>query len=75
MADQTLSPSGSPAKTEIPAKAGSGKRAVLYTRISNGDQHAERYAWGLETNRYRLLRQWIAKRTMLGGGNGARKQV
>src|SRR6201981_1456254 len=41
MADQTLSPSGSPAKIEVRAKAGSGKRAVLYARISTGDQNAE----------------------------------
>jgi hypothetical protein len=36
MADQTLSPSGSPTKIEVRAKAGSGKRAVLYARISTG---------------------------------------
>src|SRR5246500_131581 len=41
MADQTLSLSDSSAKIEIPAKAVPGKRAVLYTRISTGDQHAE----------------------------------
>jgi DNA invertase Pin-like site-specific DNA recombinase len=41
MADQTLSPQGSPAKTEISTKPGSGKRAVLYTRVSTGDQHEE----------------------------------
>jgi len=41
MADQKLSPSGSPAKIEVRAKAGSGKRAVLYTRVSTGEQHPE----------------------------------
>jgi len=41
MADQKLSPRGSPAKIEVRAKPGSGKRAVIYTRISTGDQHAE----------------------------------
>src|SRR5690349_11954523 len=41
MADQTLSPEDSPNKTEIWTKAGSGKRAVVYTRVSTGDQHAE----------------------------------
>ena len=47
MADQTLSPSGSPAKIEVRAKAGSGKRAILYTRISTGDQHAETQLYDL----------------------------
>jgi hypothetical protein len=41
MAEQKLSPSGSRAKIEVPAKAGSGKRAVVYTRVSTGDQHPE----------------------------------
>ena len=41
MADQKLSPSGSPAKIEVRAKAVPGKRAVLYTRVSTGDQHAD----------------------------------
>jgi len=47
MADQKLSPQGSPAKTEIPAKAGSGKRAAFYTRVSTGDQHAETQLYDL----------------------------
>ncbi len=47
MADQTLPPSDSPAKTEIRAKAGSGKRAVIYTRVSTGDQHAETQLYDL----------------------------
>src|SRR5216684_2311513 len=41
MADQTLSPQGSPTKIEVRTKAGSGKRAVIYTRVSTGDQHPE----------------------------------
>jgi predicted site-specific integrase-resolvase len=47
MADQTLSPSGSPAKIEVPAKAGSGKRAAVYTRVSTGDQHPETQLYDL----------------------------
>jgi DNA invertase Pin-like site-specific DNA recombinase len=47
MADQTLSPSGSPAKIEVRAKAGSRKRAVLYARISTGDQNAETQLYDL----------------------------
>jgi hypothetical protein len=47
MAEQTLSPSGLPAKTEIRAKADSGKRAVIYTRVSTGDQHAETQLYDL----------------------------
>ena len=39
MADQKLSPSCLPIKTEFPAKSGSAKRAAIYTRISTGDQH------------------------------------
>ena len=41
MADQKPSASGSTAKIEVRAKAGSGKRAVLYTRVSTGEQHPE----------------------------------
>ena len=62
MADQTLSPQGSPAKTEIRAKAGSGKRAVLYTRISTGDQHAETQLYDLrelaKQRRYEIAREY-----------------
>jgi len=47
MADQTLSPSDSPAKVEVRAKASSGKRAVLYTRVSTGDQHPETQLYDL----------------------------
>src|SRR5438552_9373926 len=62
MADQTLSPQGSPAKTEIRAKAGSGKRAVLYTRISTGDQHAETQLYDLrelaKQRRYEIVHEY-----------------
>jgi DNA invertase Pin-like site-specific DNA recombinase len=47
MADQKLSPSGSPAKSEIPAKAVPSKRAVLYTRVSTGEQHPETQLYDL----------------------------
>jgi hypothetical protein len=47
MADQTLSPSRLTTKTQIPAKAVPGKRAVLYARISTGDQHAETQLYDL----------------------------
>jgi DNA invertase Pin-like site-specific DNA recombinase len=47
MADQTLSPSASTPKIEVRPKPGSGKRAVLYTRISTGDQHAETQLYDL----------------------------
>src|SRR5260370_7820854 len=47
MADQKLSPSGSPAKIEVRSKGGSGKRAVIYTRVSTGDQHAETQLYDL----------------------------
>src|SRR6202140_2021034 len=47
MAEQKLSLSGSPAKIEVRAKAGSGKRAVIYTRVSTGDQHAETQLYDL----------------------------
>ena len=41
MAEKKLSLPGVPPKTEIPPKAVPGKRAVIYTRVSTGDQHAE----------------------------------
>src|SRR5579862_2502891 len=47
MADQTVSPSDSPAKIEVRAAAGCGKRAALYARISTGDQHAETQLYDL----------------------------
>jgi DNA invertase Pin-like site-specific DNA recombinase len=47
MADQTVSPSDSPTKIAVRAAAGSGKRAVLYARISTGEQHAETQLYDL----------------------------
>ena len=47
MAGQTLSPHKPSAKIEIPTKTGSGKRAVIYTRVSTGDQHAETQLYDL----------------------------
>lgn len=62
MADQTLSPPGSPAKIEVRTKAGSGKRAVLYTRISTGDQHAETQLYDLrelaKQRRYEIVHEY-----------------
>jgi predicted site-specific integrase-resolvase len=47
MADQTLSPSVSPAKIENHTGAASRKRAVLYARVSTGDQHPETQLYDL----------------------------
>jgi DNA invertase Pin-like site-specific DNA recombinase len=62
MADQTLSPSGSPAKIEVRANPGFGKRAVLYTRISTGDQHAETQLYDLremaKQRRYEIVHEY-----------------
>jgi DNA invertase Pin-like site-specific DNA recombinase len=62
MADQKLSPQGSPAKIEGRAKAGSGKRAVIYTRISTGDQHAETQLYDLrelaKQRRYEIVHEY-----------------
>jgi DNA invertase Pin-like site-specific DNA recombinase len=62
MADQKLSPWCSSSKTEIPAKAGNGKRAVLYTRISTGDQRAETQLYDLRElanqRRYEIVREY-----------------
>jgi DNA invertase Pin-like site-specific DNA recombinase len=62
MADQKLSPQSSPAKIQIPPKSGSGKRAVLYTRISTGDQHAETQLFDLrelaKQRRYEIAREY-----------------
>src|ERR1700751_1846389 len=62
MADQKLSPQGSPAKNEIPAKAVPGKRAVIYTRVSTGDQHAETQLYDLrelaKQRRYEIVREY-----------------
>jgi len=62
MADQKLSPQGSPAKTEISTKPGSGKRAVLCTRVSTGDQHAETQLCDLrelaKQRRYQIVHEY-----------------
>jgi DNA invertase Pin-like site-specific DNA recombinase len=62
MADQTLSLSGSPSKTEIPAKAGFSKRAVVYARVSTGDQHPETQLYDLrelaKQRRYEIVHEY-----------------
>src|SRR5712692_10894026 len=62
MADQTLSLPCSHAKTEIPAKAGSSKRAVIYTRVSTGDQHPETQLYDLrelaKQRRYEIVHEY-----------------
>ena len=62
MADQKLSPQASPAKTEISTEPGSGKRAVLYTRVSTGDQHAETQLCDLrelaKQRRYQIVHEY-----------------
>src|SRR5258708_33727927 len=62
MAEQPLSPSGSPAKIEFRDKAGSGKRAILYTRVSTGDQHAETQLYDLrelaKQRRYEIVYEY-----------------
>jgi DNA invertase Pin-like site-specific DNA recombinase len=47
MAETKLSLPGSPPKSERTAKAVSGKRAVLYTRVSSGEQHPETQLYDL----------------------------
>src|SRR6267143_2616296 len=62
MANQTLSPSDSSAKTEIPAKTSHGKRAVLYARVSTGDQHPETQLYDLRElakhRRYEIVQEY-----------------
>jgi DNA invertase Pin-like site-specific DNA recombinase len=62
MADQTLSPRCSSNKTEIPAKVVSGKRAVIYTRVSTGDRHAETQLYDLrelaKQRRYEIVHEY-----------------
>jgi DNA invertase Pin-like site-specific DNA recombinase len=62
MAEQKLSPSHSPAKSEIPAKVGPGKRAAIYTRVSTGDQHAETQFYDLrelaKQRRYEIVQEY-----------------
>src|SRR5258707_13900801 len=47
MPEQKLSLPGVPPKTEIANNLGSAKRAVIYTRVSTGDQHAETQLYDL----------------------------
>src|SRR6202030_4626426 len=62
MADQTLSPSCSTAKSEIPAKAVPGKRAALYARVSTGEQHPETQLFDLrelaKQRRYEIVHEY-----------------
>jgi predicted site-specific integrase-resolvase len=62
MADQKLSPPCSPAKSEMTVRAGSIKRAALYTRISTGDQHAETQLYDLrdlaKQRRYEIVHEY-----------------
>ena len=62
MAEQKLSPQGSPTKTDFRANAGSGKRPAIYTRISTGDQHAETQLYDLrelaKQRGYEIVREY-----------------
>jgi hypothetical protein len=62
VADQKLSPPGSPAKIEVRAKAGSGKRAALYTRVSTGERHPETQLYDLcelaKQRRYEIVHEY-----------------
>jgi DNA invertase Pin-like site-specific DNA recombinase len=49
MADHKLSPPGIPAEAEIKESKVSKKRAVLYARVSMGDQHPETQLCDLRT--------------------------
>jgi predicted site-specific integrase-resolvase len=55
-------PQGSPAKIEVWAKPGCGKRAVLYTRVSTGDQHPETQPYDLrelaKQRRYEIVHEY-----------------
>jgi DNA invertase Pin-like site-specific DNA recombinase len=62
MANQKLSSWCSPAKSEVSTKASSGKRAVLYTRVSTGDQHPETQLYDLrelaKQRRYEIVHEY-----------------
>jgi len=49
---------GSPAKIEVRAKAGSGKRAVIYTRISTGDQQLYDLRELAKQRRYEIVHEY-----------------
>ena len=62
MADQKLSPPCARPKTEIVPKAGSAKRAAIYTRVSCGDQHPETQLYDLrelaKQRRYGIVKEY-----------------
>jgi DNA invertase Pin-like site-specific DNA recombinase len=62
MAEKKLSLPGVPPKTGIPAKVVPGKRAVIYTRVSTGDQHAETQLYDLrelaKQRRYEIIHEY-----------------
>lgn len=62
MAEQKLSPQGSRTKIEVRHKAGSAKRAAIYTRISTGEQHVETQLYDLrelaKQRRYEIVHEY-----------------
>src|SRR5271165_4726908 len=62
MADQKLSPPCARPKAEIAVKAGSAKRAAIYTRVSCSDQHPETQLYDLrelaKQRRYEIVREY-----------------
>src|SRR5262245_37960720 len=62
MADQTLSPSNSSDKIENADKVGDGKRAVIYTGMTTGNQQAETQLCNLRERgrqrRYEIVREY-----------------
>jgi DNA invertase Pin-like site-specific DNA recombinase len=62
MADQKLSLPCSSPQTEMADKPGSAKRAVIYTRVSTGDQHPETQLYDLrelaKQRRYEIVREY-----------------
>src|SRR6266851_2957249 len=62
MAEKKLSLPGVPPKTEIAAEARSAKRAVIYTRVSTGDQHQEAQLYDLrelaKQRRYEIVHEY-----------------
>src|SRR6266849_1847765 len=62
MAEKKLSLPGVPPKTEIAAEARSAKRAVIYTRVSTGDQHQEAQLYDLrelaKQRRYQIVHEY-----------------
>jgi DNA invertase Pin-like site-specific DNA recombinase len=62
MADKKLSPPCARSETEIAIKAGSPKRAAIYTRVSCGDQHRETQLYDLrelaKQRRFEVVREY-----------------